>query len=290
MAMQRLSNLQQIVKRRISDNLLNLLIPVGSAILGLLMSSLLENWSKSWFDTLTKAIIVSEVLFGVIIISGMISVGVLVRRMDAQQARAEQYLEDIARRLGITVDFCSAYSEAEGANMFRRDQSIIAKAQREILVLEYRSRPPGYLWVTEGLSSYEARRKWFNTLYEKAWEHRAEGSFFVRRIIQLPEGPSQEVQGVLESDPLYAEHLQKMLALQSEFKDSTYVKTSRIVIQATVVLVDDRHVLFELRSEEPETILLGTFHFDDTTGVLVQQLKRLWQRVDAQAILVTKVS
>jgi hypothetical protein len=81
-----------------------------------------------------------------------------------------------------------------------------------------------------------------------------------------------------------------MLALQSEFKDSTYVKTSRIVIQTTIVLVDDRHVLFELRSEEPETILLGTFHFDDTTGVLVQQLKRLWQRVDAQAILVTKVS
>jgi hypothetical protein len=62
MAMQRLSNLQQIVKRRISDSLLNLLIPVGSAILGLLMSSLLENWSKPWFDTPTKAIIVSEVL------------------------------------------------------------------------------------------------------------------------------------------------------------------------------------------------------------------------------------
>ena len=78
--------------------------------------------------------------------------------------------------------------------------------------------------------------------------------------------------------------------MQKHFQDCAWVKTSPSVLRTTIIIIDNRHVLMELPSDEHETVLLGTFHFDDTTGVLVEQLNRLWDRIDKQSILVTKVS
>lgn len=274
---------------------IDILIAVAAAILGIIVSPILEIPIKPQFGNETRASLIAILVLGFVIVAGMAAVGVYVRKIETRDESLARSIQEIRNKLGLSAELVVDLPRAEGTGeVYRRASEIYSQAEKEIWILWCRN--PFAHQFEEEIRSEEWKTQrdiYFATLFHKLNEQRQK-TFFYRRILQIPSG-SDVTDGVLSSKaltPTMMDHCKELLKYIRQNPETAILKYAPVFLPATVALVDDRYVLWEIDAIDPDTqtdYMSAVLIFDDANGQFVQYIKNLLLKIDAHSHIVGEI-
>ena len=275
---------------------IDVLIAVASVVIGIVVSPIFEVLITPMFGTETRASLVAVLVLGLVVIAGIASVGVFVRKVETRDESLALSIEDIRSKLSLSAELVVDLPRAEGTGeVYRRVSEIYSSADKEIWIL-WRRNPFFSGQSEEEIRSEEWKRQrehYYTVLFQKLNERR-DKTFFYRRILQIPD-PSHFTDGIIDSaalTPEMAMHCKELLEYIRQNPESAVLKYAPIFLPETVALVDDRYILWEIDAIDPETqsdYTSAVLIFDDTDGRFVQYLKSLLVKIDAYSHIVSEI-
>jgi len=273
---------------------IEILIAVSSAVAGVLAGPLFERIISPLFDTSTRALLTGFVFLSLLSIVSVVVMGVFARRQERFINKINIELNDINRRLGLTVSFAHSPPKQSKGEIYRMATEFIEKAESEILILYYsrpQSKPPEEFKHPLETEEYRTERdKYIATLIEKIKQNKNKRLFY-RRIIQMPEGRDAKLTKERLS-PYWIKHVQEVLEIIEEFPDVGYIKKAPAFLEQSFIIIDQRYVIWGIDSIEPQhgvRYMEGALFFDDPHRELVQYLLGFFERIDAHAIIIKHI-
>lgn len=202
-------------------------------------------------------------------------------------------IDDLARSVGVRVNIV-----LDGSDAVKRAYPLLTQlmrdARREILVLDY-------LPVTEAgdimghgpkISSAE-RLNYYHEIHqrlaeaEKSEPESQQAGFQYHRLIQMSQ--PDRLATLVSKDEALLEHCKMLVEMSKRKPEFVTLKVCETFYEGTIIIVDQRYVVWEIDALDPRS---GQFYaqcvllFDDPLGQLVNEVLRLYYRIDPNATLV----
>lgn len=186
--------------------------------------------------------------------------------------------------------------QARGAT-YQIAADLIENAEKEILVLWYQNplslKVPEEQWRSDEWNKQKSR--YHQALIKKCLENKGK-SFFYRRILQIPE-PIKVKNGIIKHNLLSTttfEHCYALLDFINKNPESStaVLKYAPIFMEQVFVLIDGRHILWEVDGLNPENdseYMDSVVVFDDLNGDFAHYLRDFFMKVDVHSSLVKQV-
>jgi hypothetical protein len=232
-----------------------------------------------------------------VIIAGISAIGVYLRRDEVRDESVSRAIEEIKSKLGLSAQFVTDLPRTEGTGeIYRRANEIISQAEKEIWVLWHRdpnlARRSEEDYRSEGWKTQ--RDIYHETLNQKCDEHKRD-TFFYRRILQIPESENIK-NGVLSSSVLsitMIKHCKELLNYIQRYPEVAVLKYAPIFLANTIVLVDERYIIWEIDAVDPDTqssYMDAMLVFDDADKNFVRYLRSFFLKVDAHSHMVKQIT
>lgn len=200
----------------------------------------------------------------------------------------------------ITVKF---FQESPGSGptgkLYQTATDYVCEAKESIFVLwaypRSHTRRSGRAATRDSISPeyLNARQQYYDKLIAQCgrWGKK---TFFYRRILQIKE-PNRVRNGQVPGDfltPEMAEHCARVTTLNGYNRGVAELKYAPCLIDQTVVIIDNRYILWEIDLLEPYDsgpLMDGLLVFDDPTRLLVDYFMNVAERVRTEAKPVRKI-
>jgi hypothetical protein len=273
-------------------------IATASVVLGIIISPIFERLVDPLFGSETRASLVGILVLGLVIVAGIAAIGAYIRRDEIRGESLSRSIQEIRNKLGLSARFVTDLPRAEGTGeLYRRANEIISQAEKEIWVLwhcnHYLARRSEEEIRSEGWRMQ--RDIYHETLLRKCNEHKRD-TFFYRRILQIPNSADVK-DGVISSKvlsyPTIVKHCKELLDYIRQNPETAVLKYAPIFLPQTIVLVDERYVLWEIDAIDPDTqseYMDAVLIFDDADKQFIRYMKNFFLKVDAHSYMVKQVA
>lgn len=242
-------------------------IAIVSALVGTLITSMLDWSTSSILGDPEKLVLAISVIIAVITLSGMIFVSI--RFTEIYQA-----IKDINQKVGITARLFSygESSECVFKNTFEYPTPLI-NAAKDIIVIDYKG-----IEETEVTSDEESEYSaWYETLNTAT---RKPGIRY-KRIVQLPSGKTEKITPVLNFDATVLKHFKTMVDTNLNNNQVKLMTCPDFLPNVCIIIIDQKYVIWEIPSIEKG----GKFRFEmdlvieDHSGQLVNDLIKQFEKL-----------
>jgi hypothetical protein len=269
------------------------LLPIGTAILGVVIGKTFDVWTDAWADSFAKACLILLVLIAVLVVVDLLVSMSKIQRMNTQEKTLSDVHRQILAKLGTNAEFFRVESgqETSAAEMFTFYAELIRQARTEIRILQYRPSFDDVMWVDDHSPAYQARERYYRSLDDVIEERTKNGEFTYSRIVQLDrsDGPDgRDVRGgfrLSKYDRTCHEHMQRWIDRNSVHLS---IRKAPVSLGATIIMVDRQHIIIELPNMETR-LLLGVLYIEDSEMSLFPKLNNLWMHIDRRSSLVETV-
>lgn len=240
----------------------------------------------------TDQSVVSEAILATM---ALVSVSLLINRRETDEVAKtlagmrdmRHQMDALVSSLGTTFTFLPV-SDGRFTEGSRRIRELTAKAEREVLVLDYNplEEHESKVRYHQNEKASEVRRQYYESLIEKVRNSKP-GEFRYRRLLQIPRG--RKISDVLADDPIFREHCEALARLGQKAPEIASLRTCAPFQEQTFFIIDRRHLLLEWVMLDPEDRYYsggGYLHFEDPAGNLINNFLRFFERADATAALV----
>lgn len=195
---------------------------------------------------------------------------------------------------GIHGEFLN-YRSIDAPDPYTFVARLYEQAETEILILDQRPPAGSERYGPSMTLTSPQRAHYYSRLTEAVTRRRADGHYLkYRRIIQLESGPTSEWDVPANDDDVFAAHCRSVIEMRSgSTQYSSSIKTSSVYLRnATITMIDMRFIIVELAINGPSGSLQveGDLYLIDEGGELGLALRHLFDHIDSQAMLVTKVN
>ncbi len=109
---------------------IDVLIAVASVVIGIVVSPIFEVLITPMFGIETRASLVAVLVLGLVVIAGIASVGVFIRKVETRDESLALSIEDIRSKLSLSAELVVDLPRAEGTGeVYRRVSEIYSSAE-----------------------------------------------------------------------------------------------------------------------------------------------------------------
>lgn len=267
---------------------------LGSTLFGLLISPLLSHVLEKTISSTDRAIIAGLVLLTVVVLIG-VNASIATHLENARRdERVRGEIDRISRNLGLRGVFLHEGNREPGRDAYSIVRELVEEAQEELLILDHRPALTSDRFYDQTPPEAKSRTKYYEEMTAKALSVTHNGHYFrYKRIVQIEEGPTDTWDTNVNKDKCFADHCRQVVKRRATTpKAVSSIKTSRVFYpNASILIVDSRKVLLELAVVGPDknTRVEGDLVLVDPGGELAIPLRQLFENIDAQSTLITKV-
>ena len=270
-----------------------MLVPIGTAILGVIVGESFELWSNSWMNDFSKASIILLVLVSALVVVDILISDKKIQQMDIHEKNINDKHEEILEKLGTNAGFFKVETgrDNSGVEMFSLYAELIKEAKKEILVLQYRPTFDDKMWTNYQSPAFKARDTYYKALNELIQNNLDNDNFVYTRIVQLEQcevsnkGSEAYEYCLAPYDETCYKHMEHWIK-KNNIRVS--IKKAPISLGATLIIIDKEHIIIEFPNME-DTLLLGVLYIEDTDLSLYSKLKNIWMHVDRKSYLVENI-
>jgi hypothetical protein len=267
---------------------LDVLLAIFSAVLGLFAGSLLQAIAPPLFQVSNLPYIAFALISVMFLLNVVYSV-TLWRSTREQVTRISDYTGDLAIAIGHrvkTVSYEQGYKEL---------QKRIRAAEKEVLILtQYMNifdwEHGKQLWDSGRLNNPQ-RKAFFATLRAKLDSEKGKGTLKFVQIVQIP--GVHKLEEMLVHDPIYADNCKFVVSITKAEPEFASLRVSRMAFSNSVILIDGEfaHISFDIHNiSDSEVDAPFVMLIDDPKSDALQNLIRLYRRIEANSSLVTHIN
>lgn len=270
-----------------NENRLNILISIGALIFGIFIEKILSKLSEPFFTTQDRFILLAvTVLTTAFLIQATLYL-VHIKSYSKFESELKSSIVNLDHKLGLSAKFIYDPPKSSNGEAYRRCREIIENAQNEILVLYNRPVPVNGATNLETANYKLEKENFEKSIFDQVLKN-SDKQFFYKRIFQFEEG----FDALLSVDRLgkrsYS-HCNEILKIQSKYPDSCYLKKSKTFLKQTYYIVDSRYIIYPIDAVDPdigERYMEGILLIDDPQRIFVNYLKTLFNKIDANSLIV----
>ncbi len=193
-------------------------------------------------------------------------------------------IQELSRSIGIMVKYFPV-GKGNTEEIYHYTSKLFEASQSYFFVLNYHlsRQVKGGIIYDESARLSEDRKKYYNKV-SKSLQEKPVG-FKYYRLIQIPS--DKHISAL--SDPILFEHLQHLVDISVNRTEFTNVRRCPIYIEGTFIISDDKYMFWQVPAFDPdrqEYITEGFFAFEDPSGNVIKNFRRLFERYYAKGQLI----
>lgn len=257
-----------------------------SALLGVFTGPIIEQFASPIFQPPYLPVITFILIAALFLVSTTLSL-TMWRATNEQIASIEHHANKLADSIGQRIQILPY------AKGYKALQKWTEAARNEILILsnyvfDWENDRP--IYDTNRLQSPERKAAYMATETKLRSEKKKGRSFKFVRIVQIPKG--YRLEAVFPHDPLYYEACKFLAELGNAEPEFASLRTSEVVFHNSFVIIDKTFLYMEFEIRKPDTnqtFAPFVMIVEDPNAEIVQTMRKLHQRIEANSTLITHV-
>lgn len=270
------------------------LLFVATLLFGLVIAPVLKHITAPALETF-EAITLSVLI--ILCLAFILSVHTLlmIRKTSlAETKETQKKIMHISESIGLSTLFLHEHNRVEGEDAYTIVQELVDSAEEEILILDHRPALDKSRYYDNTPPECDTRDIYYGTLLKKAKSRLSSNKHFTyKRIVQVDDTPFTKWDTAINGDRCFAAHVMEVVAFRESTPTTTSsIKTSRVFYpNSSILIVDSKRVLIEFSIIGPggNSRVEGDLVFYDPDGKLAIPLRQLFEHIDGQSTLITKV-
>lgn len=245
-----------------------ILLPIVSALAGILAGVLLEWWTNPLIEDQHRALVTLVTFSVVCTLCGMLFVSINSSHTSKEVKRVRAQQDELRNRFGVTARLLTyGTPTSEYRNTFEYPTQLL-KSAREIIAVDYKEAQSSVV-VGDQDAEYV---QWYANLTKFAQQK----GITYKRMIQLKGGAREIFEGNLGFNPTEIDHFKALLKCQDNNRDVLLMTCPVMLSHVCFLIIDNQYVIWEVPYIEGEDVF--RFEMDlvveDPVGVFVGDLKR----------------